>query len=156
LDRAINGYAGQTGYKLEYRFHFFLGRIRLGSSRNNSPEIIRLAEAERAFLYAARYATREIPKEVARALLAAGWAAYCREDMNLAQQHTQQAVTWDAGLGEAHFQLAKILIDEPAQALVSLQTAIEIAIGLHAESNLGWRFQKVRMAGFRVVGSTAT
>ena len=128
LDRAINGYGGQTGYKLEYRFHFLLGRIRIGSFRNHSKEIVSQEDAERSFLYAARYAAQDAPKEAAHALLAAGWAAYSRGDPKNAQDYTQQAISFDPKLGEAHFQLAKILmhINKPEQALIPLQTSIDL------------------------------
>ena len=36
LNRSIEGYVGNTGYKLEYRFHFLLGTIRMGSFQNTS------------------------------------------------------------------------------------------------------------------------
>lgn len=128
LDRAINGYGGQTGYKLEYRFHFLLGRIRIGSFRNHSKEIVSQEDAERSFLYAARYAAQDAPSEAARALMAAGWAAYSRGDLTKAQNYTQQAISFDPKLGEAQFQLAKILmhINKPEEALIPLQSSIDI------------------------------
>lgn len=131
LDRAINGYGGQTGYKLEYRFHFLRGRIRLGGFRNYSKEIVDPEEAEQSFLSAARYAAQDAPKEAARALLAAGWAAYSRGEMTSGQNYTQQAISFDPTLAEAHFQLAKILmhVNNPDQALPPLQNAIELDRG---------------------------
>src|SRR5437879_3257942 len=128
LNRAINGYGGQTGYKLEYRFHFLLGRIRLGSLKNYSKEVAKPEEAERSFLYAARYAAQDAPKEAARALLAAGWAAYSRGEMESTQQHTQQALSFEPKLAEGHFQLAKVLmhVNKPGEALSSLEKAIEV------------------------------
>ena len=131
LNRAINGYGGQTGYNLEYRFHFLLGRIRLGSFRNHSKEIVNLPEAERSFLSAARYAAQDAPKEAAQALLAAGWAAYCRGDMTCATNYTQQALSIDPRLAEAQFQLAKVLMHstDPEAAVDSLKQAIELDRG---------------------------
>lgn len=128
LDRAINGYGGQTGYKLEYRFHFLLGRIRLGSFRNHSKEIVRQEDAEKSFLFAARYAAQDAPNDAARALLAAGWAAYSRGELTKAQDYTQQAISFDIKLAEAQFQLAKILmhVNKPDEALIPLQSSIEI------------------------------
>lgn len=128
LDRAINGYSGQTGYKLEYRFHFLLGRIRLGSFRNHSKEIVSQEDAEKSFLYAARYAAQDAPNEAARALLAAGWAAYSRGELTKAQDYTQQAISFDTKLAEAQFQLAKILmhVNKPEEALIPLQSSIEM------------------------------
>ncbi len=131
LDRAINGYGGQTGYKLEYRFHFLLGRVRLGSFHNYSREIVNPEQSERSFLYAARYAAQDAPLEAGRALLAAGWAAYSRGEMASAQRHTQEALSFDPKLAEAHFQLAKVMmhVGNPDEALVPLQAAIELDRG---------------------------
>lgn len=131
LNRAINGYGGQTGYNLEYRFHFLLGRIRLGSFRNYSKDIVRLPEAERSFLYAARYAAQDAPKEAAQALLAAGWAAYCQGEMTKAGDYTRQAVSFDPKLAEAYFQLAKVSmhLNNAQDALAPLQQAIELDRG---------------------------
>lgn len=128
LNRAINGYGGQTGYNLEYRFHFLLGRIRLGSFRNYFTEIVRLPEAERSFLYAARYAAQDAPGEAAQALLAAGWAAYCQGEVTKAGEHTRKALSLDPDLAEAYFQLAKISahIDNVEDALAPLRQAIAL------------------------------
>ena len=75
LDRASGCHGSNAGYKLEYRSHYLLGTIQLASFRNNSPEIVNLAQAESAFLNAARYARMDEPMEAGRAFLAAGWAA---------------------------------------------------------------------------------
>jgi len=128
LDRAINGYSSNTGHKLEYRFHYLLGTIRLGSFQNSSPAIVNLAEAENAFQSAARYARRDYPTEAGHALLAAGWAAYCQGKMMEAARHTEEAAQLVPQLGEAYFQLAKIQfhIGEPDSALPNLGRAIKL------------------------------
>lgn len=128
INRAINGYVGNTGYKLEYRFHYLWGTILLGSSRNTSKDILNLSHAENAFLNAARYARQDQPKEAGRALLAAGWAAYCQGKMAVAKQYTEQALALSPTLAEAHFQLAKIQmhIGEAEQGLVPLRRAVEL------------------------------
>ncbi|MDP2999956.1 MAG: hypothetical protein Q8N47_20895 [Bryobacterales bacterium] len=128
LNRAINGYVGNTGYKLEYRFHYLWGTILLGSSRNTSKDILNLPYAENAFLNAARYAQRDEPKEAGRAFLAAGWAAYCQGKMKAAKEYTEQALSLFPALAEDHFQLAKIEmhVDEPDQGLLPLRRAIEL------------------------------
>lgn len=128
LNRAINGHVGNTGYKLEYRFHYLWGTIRLGSSKNTAPDILNLNDAENAFLSAARYARRDEPNEAGRAFLAAGWAAYCQGKMDTAWQYTEQAVALFPALPEAHFQLGKIQmhVGESEKALVPLRRAIEL------------------------------
>jgi tetratricopeptide (TPR) repeat protein len=128
LNRAINGHVGNTGYKLEYRFHYLWGTILLGSSRNTSKDILNLPYAENAFLNAARYARRDEPKEAGRAFLAAGWAAYCQGKMEAAKQYTEQALALSPALAEAHFQVAKIQmhVGEPDHGLLPLRRAIEL------------------------------
>jgi tetratricopeptide (TPR) repeat protein len=127
-NRAIDGHLGNTGYKLEWRFHFLLGTIRLGSARNTASDIVSLHKAESHFLDAARYSRMDAPNEAARAMVAAGWAAYCQGKMTEASRHTQQACELDQAFGEAHFQLAKVRmhVREAEGALPSLRRAITI------------------------------
>lgn len=128
LNKAIDGYGDHTGYKLEYRFHQWLGIIRMGSFLNRSPDVVQLPEAKKAFLNAARYSRHDYPKEAALAYLAAGRAAYCQGEMQEARTYSQQAISLDASLGEAHFQLAKVLMhDNDVEAgLEALKQAIQI------------------------------
>ena len=136
LNRAISGYGDQTGYSLEYRFHYLLGMIRLGSFKNHSKQIVDPQQAEQAFLNAAKYARHDHPKEAARSLLGAGWAAYCQGDMQAAERHTREAVALDDSLAEAYFQLAKILMHcrNPKAALIPLRTAITLDRGYTLKS----------------------
>lgn len=131
LNRSIEGYGGNTGYKIEYRFHFLLGTIRMGSFQNTSQGIVNLIEAENAFLNAARYARRDYPKEAGRAFLSAGWTAYCQGKMPDAKQYTEQALSLYPDLPEAHFQSAKIQmhVGSPDFALPFLRQAIELDRG---------------------------
>lgn len=131
LNCAINGFGGNTGYKIEYRFHFLLGTVRIGSFKNNSSEIVNLVKAESAFLAAAKYARHDLPHEAGRALVAAGWAAYCQGKFTEAQEHTKQAISLYPDLPEAHFQSAKIQmhVGSPDRALPFLRQAIELDRG---------------------------
>lgn len=128
LHRAINGYGTQTGYNLEYRFSYLLGTILIGSFANNSTEVVNMADARKAFLDAARYSTHDDPHEAARAYFGAGWAAYCQGDMENARALSEKATSLDAGLAEAQFQLAKVLMhmNEADTALVPLKRAIQL------------------------------
>lgn len=128
LERAINGLGDNPGYKLEYRFHYLQGLIRLGSLKNYDPEILDLLKAENSFINAARYAKQDYPKEAARAHLSAGWAAYCQNKLGAARDYTRQAFTLNSELGEAFFQAAKIEmhLKKPHHALPFLQKAVEI------------------------------
>lgn len=131
LNRAIGGHGDHTGYNLEYRFHYLLGTIRVGSFKNHSDQIVDPSQAEQAFLNAARYARHDHPKEAARSYLGAGWAAYCQGNMQDAERHTRDAMASDDSLGEAHFQLAKIQMHNgnPKAALIPLRTAITLDRG---------------------------
>lgn len=131
LDRGINGLGDNPGYKLDYRFHYLTGIIRLGNVRNYTQEIVNLSLAEQFFLQAGRYATKDYPEDAARAFLCAGWAAYCQGKMKDAKEHTKHALTINQLLGEAYFQDAKIEmhIGNPDIALPSLRKAIEIDRG---------------------------
>lgn len=42
LDHAINGFGPHTGYKLEYRFHYYLGILYLGDTKNTDPATVSL------------------------------------------------------------------------------------------------------------------
>ncbi len=127
LNRAICGHAGKLGYKLEYRFHYLLGTIRIGSFKNYSSDIVDLWESEKAFLNAAKYARHDRPKEAGLSYLAAGWAAYCQGKLPDAQGYTEQAISLYPDFAEAHFQLAKIHMHgkNPQDALPFLRKAIE-------------------------------
>lgn len=131
LNRAIGGHGDHTGYNLEYRFHYLLGTIRVGSFKNHSEQIVDPPQAEQAFLNAARYARRDHPKEAARSYLGAGWAAYCQGIIQDAERHTKDAIALDDSLAEAHFQLAKIQMHSgnPEAALIPLRTAITLDRG---------------------------
>ena len=128
VGRAIDGYSGHTGYKLEYRFHYLVGTIRMGSFQNTSKNRVNLGKAEAAFLMAAKYARHDNPKEAGGALLAAGWSAYCQGKMGDAIRHTEQALVLVPDMAEGHFQLAKIQmhVGDPDRGLPSLERAIEL------------------------------
>ncbi len=106
--RAINGFSTHTGYRMDYRFHMLLGTIRLGNMHNTSDKLINIPEAESAFLEAAKYARTDFPSECARALVAAGYAAYCQGNIVDARLRTSEAIKINPKLGEAHFQQGKL------------------------------------------------
>lgn len=89
IDRAANGFGHNPGYQSEFRFHFLLGTIRLGSFANASAEIVDLSKAEAAFLTAARYAQADYPKEAATAMLGAGRAAFASNRIADAEKHLE-------------------------------------------------------------------
>lgn len=126
VSRAIDGDHSSPGYRLEWRFHMLRGTVLLGSI-DGDPDIVDLPKSEDSFLLAGRYARTDLPKEAARAFLAAGWSAYCQGKLAEALAYTEQAQKLDADLGEALFQSAKIrmAIDEPSHGLADLAKAID-------------------------------
>ena len=107
IELAIDGFGGSMGYWVDFRFHYFLGVIRLGNVDDTEEGVLDLAEASRSLLEAAKYARTNHPSEAARAYLAAGHASYCQGQMSDAQQWTTEAIALNNGLAEAHFQQGK-------------------------------------------------
>jgi tetratricopeptide (TPR) repeat protein len=144
LDHAINGFGPHVGYKLEYRFHYYLGIIYLGDTENTDQAVICLPKAEAAFLTAARYAKADSPNEAPVAMMAAGWAAYCQGKMRQALDHTQQAIVLDPKNSEAHFQLGKInmYLDNVDAGLACLWEAICIHRNYSVKAATDGDFQK--------------
>ncbi|MHB1158141.1 MAG: SUMF1/EgtB/PvdO family nonheme iron enzyme [Phycisphaerales bacterium] len=134
LQNAIDGVSGvSTGYKIEWRFHQLRGLVLLGSHDHYDPKIINPADAEQAFLMAARYARKDFPGDAANALLAAGWAAYVQahistEKLRDALAHAEEAVTLAPNLGEALFQTAKfqMALGNPDAAMPMLKQAADL------------------------------
>jgi tetratricopeptide (TPR) repeat protein len=128
LRRAINGHGDHVGYKLEYRFHYTLGILYLGDTKNLDPEILDLAKAETSFLTAARYARADYPQEAGIAMTAADWSAFCQNKLAESESYTRQAIALHPSNGEAFYQLAKALIhcDRPNEAIPNLRRAAEL------------------------------
>jgi tetratricopeptide (TPR) repeat protein len=127
LQKAIEGDHTSPGYKLEWRFHQMVGTIRLGFVDCDF-SLIDLAQAEQAYLLAARYARTDYPHEAALAFLSAGWAAYCQGKMAEALAHTEQALALNPQLGEGLFQISKVsmALGKVDEALPVLATAIDL------------------------------
>ncbi len=121
LSAAIDGRPGlSAGYRLEWRFYFLRGIVRLGAFGLDSFEHVAPALAESDFRAAARLASADAPVEAARAWLCAGWAAFVQsvEDsaaLGRALSHTHLACH-DASLTEALFQMAKFQMAAKAHA----------------------------------------
>ena len=126
VQRAINGFGSNTGYKSEFRFHFLLGTILLGSYENDSDSIVNPANAEQAFLNSARYAVHNYPIEAGKAFLLAGRAAYVQKRNVASIKYTKLALKYNNKLSEGYFQLAKAYCAEqkPTEAMIYLKKAI--------------------------------
>ena len=113
LDLAINGHDRNPGDKSDYRFHLLRGIILLGTpGEPESAEIIDLHASEAAFLLAARYARHDYPKESARALIAAGKAAYAAGRLDDAERHYTETLKLEERSGEARYQLARLALQK--------------------------------------------
>jgi|GEM_PF-5809548 len=126
LERAIGGFGSNPGYDLEYRFHYFLGVLHIGSFRNHANKIVTPEKAEQSFLRAARCARHDLPGEAGRAFLAAGWAAYCQGKFLDALAHATEGKNLRPNLPEAHYQRAKILahIGNCTESMAALRKAV--------------------------------
>ena len=137
VEAAINGDDHASGYKLEWRFHRLKGIILLGSA-SIPTSLIDLPEAERSFLFAARYSS-PWPVTSGVSLLAAGWAAYAQDEIGTARTYTNQAIAIlnaknpspKGVLGEAKFQAAKFAMphEDVEEGLSHLSEAIDIDCG---------------------------
>jgi len=107
-----------------------IGIVRLGFD-GCDVDLVDPAAAERAFVAAARYAGADDPKEAARAMMSAGWAAFVQQKLPEALEHTEAAIRLNPKLGDALFQAAKfqMVADAPAAALPVLRQAIKIDRG---------------------------
>ena len=153
VTRAIEGHQSHTGYKLEHRFHYFLGTIHLGSYTNFSEKMVDLAKAEEAFLNAAKYARAKDPQDTGRALCAAGYAAYRKLQYADAQKHTEHALLAYPQLPEAHYQKAKLAFDQKQaeRGLASLRTAIKLDKWYAVKSGLRDGFDKALLTYSRPI-----
>lgn len=127
VEKAINGYGSNPGYKTDFRFHFLQGVILLGNFENADLKLIKTAEAQEAFLRAARYAkSSELPLEEAKALLCVGRAAFVQKKTEDALKYSLKALEVDPKLVEAYFQAAQALcvLGKPEEGLAHLVTAI--------------------------------
>jgi tetratricopeptide (TPR) repeat protein len=112
LHRAISGRDGHEGYALDFRCHFLIGLIHLGSAKYPASEFLDLDKAEQAFARAGSYSVCDHPADATRAFFAAGWAAYCQGRMEDALRYTQQSLTLSANFAPAQYQAAKILVHQ--------------------------------------------
>jgi len=103
---ALNGHANNSGFDLDFRFHFLHGLIRMGVVKQPVASIVDLAAAEKAFLLSAKYAESNA-RAVAMGFRCAGWEAYCRGKFEDAIDYSKKAVQFNPELAEPHFQLAK-------------------------------------------------
>lgn len=130
VTRAIRGYGGQPGYQSEFRFHYLLGVLHLGSFANCSPEVVNVAAAEQDFLAAHRYGEHDYPSEAARALHAAGRAAYVQGELERAGTHLAKSLHLRNRIATRYL-YAKVLAAQGNrnEALMALERAIRRQYG---------------------------
>ena len=120
VGKAIDGFHGNIGYRSEHRFHFLMGLIRLGDFRNNSSEIVDLAQAESAFRLASHYAQHDDPDGAGLALLYAARTANLRGKYELALELADKAEK-----------------DGPLAAVLYERAVAQIELGLITEAHEG-------------------
>lgn len=112
IDRAIAGFKGNAGYKLDYRFHLLRGKIRLGNERNYDPAIVSPIEATNDFLAAAKYAEHQERAAFAQAYQLAGWAYYCANRVGESAQAIGRSLEIEEDNAFTRFLLAKVLFNQ--------------------------------------------
>jgi len=108
LEYAINGHQAHLGFPEEWRLHQLSGDIYLQCPDR---DLIDLAKAEKCFLAAAKYAGNDDLYAKAMALTAAAVAAYNQGHMQDAETYARQGCQARHDLGDAHFQLARIMLN---------------------------------------------
>lgn len=141
VTRAIDGQDDKPGNKTEFRFHFLLGIIRLGSYSNSSPEVVSPHLAQQAFLAAARYAESAYRSDAGQALICAGRAALIDGDIESAIGHTRKGLNLAPGHALGLYQLGRALFIKGArsEATDKLSDAILLNVEyvLHAAGDPG-------------------
>lgn len=128
LHRSINGHGSNIGFKTEFRFHFLVGQIRLGSSEDFDAEVICPAKAETAFCLAARYAQTDHPAEAGNALVSAGRAAFVQGKISVALQHTVAGLELEPQHAHGQYQAARLyaLTGDTTSATEALARAVAL------------------------------
>jgi tetratricopeptide (TPR) repeat protein len=109
VSRAIDGTASDKGNKTEFRFHFLMGLIRLGSYRSTLPELVNPPLAQHGFLAAARHAAAAHPAEAGHAMICAGRAALVAGDLEDAIAHTRKGLSTLPSHAAGMYQLGRAL-----------------------------------------------
>lgn len=118
----------------DFRPHFLMGLIRLGSFANTDSTLVDLEKAETAFAQAARRADGNHVQEAALAAMGAAWACYARGRIDDALLHVRSALSLELELPEAHFLVAKFLVH--ANRLDEARPALEKAVQLDPQYGL--------------------
>ncbi|MFA7281122.1 MAG: hypothetical protein WC100_13615 [Sterolibacterium sp.] len=136
ISRAIDGTGSDKGNKTEFRFHFLMGLLRLGSYRSTSPDLVNPPLAQHGFLTAARCAAATHPAEAGHAMICAGRAALVAGDLEDAISHTRKGLSTLPGHAAGMYQLGRALFLKGArrEATERLVDAIllDVERALHA------------------------
>jgi len=109
VTRAIDGLGSNSGIKTEFRFHFLVGTIRLGSFKNSSPDVVDPQLAEKAFLSAARYAQADNRMDAGQSLICAGRAALIQGSIDSTIDYTRKGLAFVPKHANGLYQLGKAL-----------------------------------------------
>ena len=91
IQRAINGFGSNIGYKTEFRFHGLLGMLRLGEFKDSPVEMIDVAKAQADFAYAAKLCQKDKSVDCVRMHQLASRAAYLNGNVESALEHSKSA-----------------------------------------------------------------
>jgi tetratricopeptide (TPR) repeat protein len=128
FERAIDGYGGRTGYKLDHRPHHMLGILYRGDLDSFPEDRIDLTKSEQSYLNAARYARADHKTDAARAYVGAAAAAYASQELSRALAHVRAAIAQNEWCAEAHFMQSKcwFQLANDHEGVLALQKALEI------------------------------
>ena len=139
VTRAIEGQGSNQGNDTEFRFHFLVGTIRLGSHCNTSPELINPQLAQQAFLAAARCAEATYPADAGQALICAGRAALVAGEIEDAIRHTRKGLNALPTHAIGMYQLARALflrgMREEAADWLAEAILLNVEQALHASGD---------------------
>ena len=134
VTRAIEGLGSNSGIRTEFRFHFLVGTIRLGSYKNSSSDVVSPQVAEQSFLAAARYAQTDYPNDTGQALICAGRAAYVQGAIDRTIAHLERGLAFTPNHAEGRYQLGRALFFNGTRD--KAQTLLADAILLNVEHSL--------------------
>lgn len=140
VSRAIDGAGSNKGNKTEFRFHFLMGLIRLGSYRCAAPELVNPPLSQLGFQAAARHAAATHRVEAGHAMICAGRAALIAGDLEDAIAHTRKGLSTLPVHAAGMYQLGRALflkgmLREAAERLVDA-ILLDVERALHAIGDL--------------------
>jgi tetratricopeptide (TPR) repeat protein len=147
LDRAIDGHGNRSGYRIEHRFYMLRGLIYLGNYKNCDENVVKLINAQRDFLMAARYAENTSKVDCARSFGLAGWAFYCDGKMSESEANLRKSVELNSSDAASFFDLSKVLFYqgnlEEGRKILAATLRLDSSYGIRAAADLDFLDNKM-------------